>query len=50
MELLKVWTVLLRRKWLFIQAVVFFTMGASILAMVLPKRYESTAKISVESS
>lgn len=50
MELLRVWTALLRRKWLFVQAVVFFTVGASFLALVLPKRYEATAKISVESS
>lgn len=50
MELLKVWTALLRRKWLFIQAVVFFTIGAGVLAMVLPKRYAATSKISVEAS
>lgn len=50
MELLRVWTALLRRKWLFIQAVAFFTIGASVLALVLPKRFEATAKISVESS
>lgn len=50
MELLKVWTALLRRKWLFVQAIVFFTIGAGVLAMVLPKRYEATAKISVETS
>ena len=50
MELLKVWTALLRRKWLFLQAVVFFTIGAGVLAMVLPKRYEATSKISVEAS
>ena len=50
MELLKVWAALLRRKWLFLQAVVFFTVGAGGLALVLPKSYEATAKISVESS
>ena len=50
MELLKVYAALLRRKWIFLQAVVFFTVGASVLAMVLPKRYEAVAKISVESS
>lgn len=50
MELLKVWTALLRRKWLFLQAVVFFTIGAGVLAMVLPKRYEATSKISVDAS
>lgn len=50
MELLKVWTALLRRKWIFIQAVLFFIIGAGILAYILPKRYEATAKISVETS
>ena len=30
MELLKVWTALLRRKWLFVQAIVFFTIGAGV--------------------
>ncbi len=50
MELLKVYAALLRRKWIFLQAVVFFTVGAGLLAMVLPKRYQATAKLSVESS
>ncbi len=50
MELLKVWAALLRRKWLFLQGVVFFTVGAAVLALVLPKSYEATSKISVESS
>lgn len=50
MELLKVYAALLRRKWIFLQAVVFFTIGAALLALVLPKRYEAVSKISVESS
>jgi capsular exopolysaccharide synthesis family protein len=50
MELLKVYAALLRRKWLFLQAVVFFTGGASVLALVLPKKFEAAAKISVETS
>jgi capsular exopolysaccharide synthesis family protein len=50
MELLKVYQALLRRKWIFLQAVVFFTIGATLLALLLPKRYEATSKISVESS
>ncbi|GDX82895.1 chain-length determining protein [Deltaproteobacteria bacterium] len=50
MELLKVWAALLRRKWLFLQAVVFFTVGAGILSFILPKQYEATSKISIESS
>lgn len=50
MELLKVYAALLRRKWLFIQAVVFFTLSAGVLAKVLPRKYEATAKIHVEAS
>ncbi|HNC97719.1 MAG TPA: Wzz/FepE/Etk N-terminal domain-containing protein, partial [Myxococcota bacterium] len=50
MELLKVYTALLRRKWLFIQAVLFFTIGAGVLARILPKQYQATSKISVEAS
>jgi uncharacterized protein involved in exopolysaccharide biosynthesis len=50
MELLKVYNALLRRKWLFIQSVIFFTVGAGVLAKLLPKQYEATSKISVETS
>ncbi len=50
MELLKVWSALLRRKWLFLQAVMYFTVGAAALSFVLPKRFEAASKISVESS
>lgn len=50
MELLKIWNALLRRKWVFLQAVVFFTIGAAVLAMVLPKHYVSVTKISVTTS
>ena len=50
MELLKIWQALLRRKWLFIQAVVFFTIGAGALALILPKHYVSATKISVTTS
>lgn len=50
MELLKVYAALLRRKWIFLQAVLFFIVGAGVLALVLPKQYQATAKISVESS
>jgi capsular exopolysaccharide synthesis family protein len=50
MELLKVYAALLRRKWIFLQAVVFFVVGAGLLALLLPKRYEAAARISVESS
>ncbi len=50
MELLKIWHALLRRKWIFVQAVVFFTIGAAVLALVLPKHYKASTKISVVAS
>lgn len=50
MELLKIWHALLRRKWIFIQSVIFFTVGASLLALVLPKHYVAATKISVTTS
>lgn len=50
MELVKVYAALLRRKWLFLQAVLFFTIGAGVLAKLLPKKYEAAAKISVQTS
>ena len=50
MELLEVWSVLLRRKWLFLQAVVFFVVGAGVLAATLPKRYAAAARVSVDTS
>ena len=49
MELLKIYAALMRRKWIFLQAVLFFTGGAAVLALVLPKHFEAVAKISVES-
>jgi capsular exopolysaccharide synthesis family protein len=50
MELLRLYSMLLRRKWLVIQAVVFFTVAAGVLAMVLPKNYRSQARVIVNSS
>ncbi len=50
MELLKVFAALLRRKWLFLQAVVFFTVGALVIGLLQPPRYDAVAKISIESS
>lgn len=50
MELLKIWHALLRRKWIFLQAVIFFTIGAGVLALVLPKHYVATTKIDVTAS
>lgn len=50
MELLKVYAALMRRKWLFIQSVVFFTLSAGILAKALPRQYQASAKVNVEAS
>jgi succinoglycan biosynthesis transport protein ExoP len=50
MELIKLYNALLRRKWLIIQAVVFFTIVGIVLALILPKNYQSTARVMVTSS
>jgi succinoglycan biosynthesis transport protein ExoP len=50
MELLQAWAALRRRRWLFLQAVAFFVVGAVALALVLPKRWQSTARVSVDTS
>ncbi len=50
MEILHLYNALLRRKWLFVQAVVFFVLAAGIITMVLPKQYQGTSKLIVESS
>ncbi len=50
MELLKLYTALLRRKWLVIQSVVFITIAAAVLALVLPKNYRASARVLVSSS
>lgn len=49
MELLKLYYALLRRRWLLVQAVVFFTVGGAVAALSLPKAYEATARVSVSS-
>ncbi len=50
MELLQAWAALRRRRWLFLQAVVFFVLGALALVAVLPRRWQSTARVSVDTS
>jgi len=50
MELVKLYTALLRRKWLVIEATVFFTVVAVVLALVLPKNYEASARVWINSS
>ncbi len=50
MELLKLYTALLRRKWLVVQSVLFFVTLSVILALVLPKNYEASARVLINSS
>lgn len=50
MELVKLWTAVLRRKLLLLQAIVFFTAVGAVAALTLPKAYEATAKVIVSSS
>jgi succinoglycan biosynthesis transport protein ExoP len=50
MELLKLYTALVRRRWLVLYSIVFFTVAAAVLAMMLPKNYRATAKVLVSSS
>ncbi len=50
MELLKIYTALLRRKWLLVQAVVLFTLVGGVSALTLPKSYQATSKVMVASS
>ena len=50
MELLNLWTALLRRKWLLVQAVVFFTAVGVASAILLPKSYKTSSKMMVSSS
>ncbi len=50
MELVKLYTALFRRKWLVVQSVVFFLVVAVVLALVLPKNYEASARVWINSS
>ncbi len=50
MELLKLYTALMRRKWLVVQSVVFFVIAAVVLSLVLPKNYRASARVMVNSS
>ncbi len=45
MELVKLYGAILRRKWVLIQAIVFFTLAGVVAAMTLPKTYQATAKM-----
>ena len=50
MELLRLYTALLRRRWLVLQAVVFFAVAGVLLALLLPKNYVAASRVLVSSS
>lgn len=50
MELLKLYSALLRRRWLVVQSVAFFVTVAVVLALALPKNYEAAARVWINSS
>jgi succinoglycan biosynthesis transport protein ExoP len=50
MELVKLYTALLRRRWLVFQSVGFFVVAALALALLLPKNYKTSARVLVSSS
>jgi capsular exopolysaccharide synthesis family protein len=50
MELLKLYTALLRRRWLVVQSVALFVIAATCLALLLPKNYRASARVLVSSS
>jgi uncharacterized protein involved in exopolysaccharide biosynthesis len=43
MELIKLYTALMRRKWLVIQSVVFFVIAAGFFSVLLPKNYRASS-------
>lgn len=45
MELVKLYGAILRRRWVLLQAIVFFTLAGLAAAMTLPKSYQATAKM-----
>jgi capsular exopolysaccharide synthesis family protein len=50
MELLRIYSAILRRKWLLIQAVLFFCIAAIVLTKAMPRQYTATAKVMVATS
>ena len=50
MELVKLYTALIRRRWLVLQSVAFFVLAAAALALLLPKNYKASARVLVSSS
>lgn len=50
MELMRLLAALRRRLWLLIQALVVFTVAGAVSALLLPKEYETSARLMVSSS
>ena len=50
MELIRLWTTLKRRKWVVVQAFVFFAVASLVATRFLPKTYSATAKVMIEQS
>ncbi len=50
MELLTLYTALLRRKWVILQAIILFTVGAVVLSLVLPKNFRASSRVVVSTS
>ena len=50
MELIRLWTTLKRRKWVVVQAFLFFTVASLVATRFLPKTYSATAKVMIEQS
>ncbi len=50
MELIRLWTTLKRRKWVVVQAFIFFTVASLVATRFLPKTYQATAKVMIEQS
>jgi len=50
MDILQLYSALLRRKWLIIESVTVFVLAAVAAFLLLPKQYQATSKLIVESS
>ncbi len=50
MELLTLWAAVRRRRWVLVESIAFFVLAGLVSALLLPKSYQSTAKVIVSSS
>lgn len=50
MEVLQLYSALVRRKWLIVEAIAFFLLAAAVITFLLPRQYQATTKLIVESS